>query len=1233
MKTRFLFQLLIFATSMLNSSILAQQLAFPGAEGFGRYAKGVRAATIRTVYHVTNLNDSGTGSLRDAVSQPGRVVVFDVSGVIYLKSRLSFSGNSYVAGHTAPGDGIILYGNGVSFSGANDLIVRYLRIHMGKETGDSGKDASGIANGKGMIFDHVSVTWGLDENFSVNWDSKGTEPADITIQNSIIGQGIMSHSAGGLIQTDGGVSIIGCLYIDNKTRNPKVKGLNQFINNVVYNWGGGDGYILGGSTGSSWAWLEGNYFIAGPSGTTPFTRATTTFQLYQANNYVDLDKNGIADGRVATTTDFGSAGFVSTRGAFTNIPKAHPEIASGILSPQDALAKAIESVGASLPARSAVDDYLIDQLQSYGTKGSLIVHERANGIYNYVGVVSQGTKPLDTDNDGIPDAWEDANGLNKSNASDAVALASNGYLNIENYINSISAPVATYVRCASNLTMTTRTKSSIGLSWKNHASESDNILVQQSTDGTNFSTVATVAGTTTSHLLTGLEEERTYYYRLITTKSNLANSTPSEILKTATEGEPKIPYQSYSPTPAVDGTTRFYTSISLTWENETGPWAGTVTYDVYLGSSADNLTKIASGLTDNAYTYVSNLEMKKKYYWRVDATNTLGTTQGAVWAFTTGTYSFTSTLVDIGKDYDGATATTATSGIALSSSKTYTLNASTANEFLFTGSGTNIMNTGTSRGVYDNSANYPFFYISDDAYYVQGSVSTASEEKNISNLKINGTSADLDATAMVILLYSDGVGFNAQSIIGYDEVELPEVRNGTASVSLDLPTGTKSFRIYRKVTVSNVSEDGLQIGSGTNTQTLSGSGSPRIAYLAATLELTSNDDGEASSDNTIKSATINGKTAVVDNTNRTISAEFIKGTALGTFPVAFVLNSATATTNITSGATHDFAGSPLQLIVTAQNGAQATYAVTAAVSDKLTVGILTANGAAASYDNLLLSALSDYNVQFLDASATAPTDITTYYRDCDLVVLHASVAGTNTIGLASRQIVGVKPVLNMKAYFYSSGRWNWGTPSNTEIGRVSNTVATSLQNHPIFNGLTFTGENLTLYSSATTVVNAFQYVASPLNGTNWTADMTNANHTLATIDGNSGKVNIHELNTNNSAKYLLIGLSNEGNSYTLFNANAVALLKNAAAYLLNPNTYYDYTTNSTVGIRSNFSSGTLSYTGSYINNPEQEKVTVYNSLGMALFTSNNQQIHITGLNNGLYIARGNNNSVKFLYQK
>lgn len=228
----------------------ADLLAFPGAEGFGRFTVGARAVSSPEIYHVTNLNDSGVGSFRDAVSKAGRIVVFDVSGIINLKSTLIFSGNSIIAGQTAPGDGIMLYGDRVSFSGANNLIVRYLRIRMGIN-GSSGKDAAGVANGKNMIFDHVSVTWGRDETFSISWDSKGTEPSNITIQNSIIGQGLQTHSCGGLMQTDGGVTLFRNLYIDNKTRNPKVKGLNQFVNNVIYNWGGGGGYIMGGSAGDS----------------------------------------------------------------------------------------------------------------------------------------------------------------------------------------------------------------------------------------------------------------------------------------------------------------------------------------------------------------------------------------------------------------------------------------------------------------------------------------------------------------------------------------------------------------------------------------------------------------------------------------------------------------------------------------------------------------------------------------------------------------------------------------------------------------------------------------------------------------------------------------------------------------------------------------------------------------------------------------------------------------------
>lgn len=114
------------------SSAAESLLAFPTAEGFGRYTLGIRAASAPEVYHVTNLDDSGAGSLRDAVSKDGRIVVFDVSGIIKLKSTLVFKGNSIIAGQTAPGDGIVVYGDRVSFSGAKNLIMRHMRFRMGK---------------------------------------------------------------------------------------------------------------------------------------------------------------------------------------------------------------------------------------------------------------------------------------------------------------------------------------------------------------------------------------------------------------------------------------------------------------------------------------------------------------------------------------------------------------------------------------------------------------------------------------------------------------------------------------------------------------------------------------------------------------------------------------------------------------------------------------------------------------------------------------------------------------------------------------------------------------------------------------------------------------------------------------------------------------------------------------------------------------------------------------------
>ena len=317
------------AVLMLGSVSASAQdlLAFPGAQGFGRFATGGRGGEV---YHVTNLNDSGTGSLRDAVSKSGRIVVFDVSGVIKLKSGLVFSSNLTVLGQTAPGEGVQVYGDRVSFSGASNLIVRHMRFRMGKN-GTSGKDAAGVANGSNMIFDHLSVLWGRDECFSISWDNKGTKPADITIQNSIIGQGLQSHSCGGLIQTDGGVTLYRNLYIENKTRNPKVKGLNQYVNNVVYNWGNGGCYLMGReSAGNSWADIENNYFINGPWDTNykPLQEGNENFQFYGAGNYHDSNRDGVLNGNPISDAEYAASGALrrATLDAITNSPKPFPVI-------------------------------------------------------------------------------------------------------------------------------------------------------------------------------------------------------------------------------------------------------------------------------------------------------------------------------------------------------------------------------------------------------------------------------------------------------------------------------------------------------------------------------------------------------------------------------------------------------------------------------------------------------------------------------------------------------------------------------------------------------------------------------------------------------------------------------------------------------------------------------------------------------------------------------------------
>lgn len=631
-------------------TVYAQQLAFPGAEGYGRFAKGARAGTTQEVYHVTNLNDAGKGSFRDAISQPNRIVVFDVSGIIKVSSRLVFSKNLTIAGQTAPGEGVILYGNGVSFSAAENIIVRYLRMRMGLG-GDSGKDAAGIANGGNMIFDHISTTWGRDENFSVSWDSKGSEPQKITIQNSIIGQGLMVHACGGLIQTNGGVTLYRNLYIDNKTRNPKVKGLNQFVNNVVYNWGDGGAYILGDTEGLSWGVITNNYFIKGPvNGTQAFTRATPTFQVYQKGNIIDYNKDGILNGFEAVQDNFrrNENDLTSTNVTFVNsyddfdftgytlgrnpeAPVKHPAIV-GEATARESYDWIVENVGATLPARDQVDAYMIDELLSLGTKGALINNESELGLPNSVGYIFNGNRLADTDNDGMPDVWENANELNKNDATDAVKVADNGYLNIENYINGITAPQVPYVKYPTSLSLSGIGTDYISIKWENNAPQATGIVLEHSVDNKTF-TAITLASDTKSYKFEQLTPNTTYYYRLKTVNGEI-ESFYTPVLSITTRGVPSAPVASTNPVPDNGSTIAGYTTAKLSWENMTGTAAGAVSYTVYAGTSADNLTVAREAST--LFTATIDVIPATTYYWRVDAKNALGECKGTVWSFTTG---------------------------------------------------------------------------------------------------------------------------------------------------------------------------------------------------------------------------------------------------------------------------------------------------------------------------------------------------------------------------------------------------------------------------------------------------------------------------------------------------------------------------------------------------------------------------------------------------------------------
>ncbi|MFT3824935.1 MAG: hypothetical protein QM731_13515 [Chitinophagaceae bacterium] len=409
---------LLFVLSIGFTAAKAQTVAFPGAEGFGARATGGRGGVV---YHVTNLSDSGKGSFRDAVSTPGRIIVFDVAGVINIGDKIQVAPNTTIAGQSAPGDGVVIYGNGISFS--SNTIVRYMRFR-GSIKMSKGSCTVVADNLEDIIFDHVSIQWGRWDNLHIKNTSR------VTMQYCIIGESIQPQRFGALFEGPKDVSIHHSLWIDNQSRNPKAKAGIEYINNVVYNWGS-NGFVGGHSAEDHYQDLINNYFIAGPGSSGKFIGMfSATDHAYHSGNIVDDNKDGKLNGRAVVDSDFvaATATLVKERNMKVLVPVTTHDAAT-------AYSKIVAEAGASLK-RDAVDSRLIGYLQSLGTAGKIFMTEEEAGGQP---AIAAATAPKDSDGDGIPDEWEKKNKLDAGNAADAGKFTlDKNYTNIEVYLNSLT---------------------------------------------------------------------------------------------------------------------------------------------------------------------------------------------------------------------------------------------------------------------------------------------------------------------------------------------------------------------------------------------------------------------------------------------------------------------------------------------------------------------------------------------------------------------------------------------------------------------------------------------------------------------------------------------------------------------------------------------------------------------------------------------------------------------------
>lgn len=427
--------------------------AFPGAEGAGAGASGGRGGDV---YYVTTLANTGAGSLRNGISGApagGRTILFKVSGNIELASTLTINKpNITVAGQSAPGDGICLQNYSFNIA-ANNVILRHVRTRLGTNALQEA-DAMWINSGTNIVVDHVSASWSVDETLSTS-----RAVANLTVQNCIISESLKKsihtkgeHGYGGLIsaEADATFTYHHNLYAHHSSRNPRVGSDSQagtlrldFRNNVVYNWGFYAGYS-GDATENVEMNYVGNYFVAGPitTQTKAFVGGATTTVIYQSGNYIDNDKDLLFDGSNTGWSMFG--GTMTQLAAPLDVP-AMPTEAAPI-----ALQRVLAQSGAMPWRRDAIDQRIAASVRNHnGTTIDFVAGNPFAGDYitnnisgtNFIGVnpwpaLASTTAPTDTDNDGMPDYWELAQGLNPNLATDRnITNTLTGYTKLEDYLN------------------------------------------------------------------------------------------------------------------------------------------------------------------------------------------------------------------------------------------------------------------------------------------------------------------------------------------------------------------------------------------------------------------------------------------------------------------------------------------------------------------------------------------------------------------------------------------------------------------------------------------------------------------------------------------------------------------------------------------------------------------------------------------------------------------------------